>query len=128
MTSGVDELSRALPWLQPLALTSPTRDAIGKNGVNELRTTLIDRCQIPAEEPAKLQRVDGKTLFIVATVVLSGWFLVRSWPTSTTSGPRFEPRSIEWGAGGSRCRSSPIRRQQSASLAPSHTGSGSYRP
>lgn len=75
VTSGVDELSRALPWLQPLALSSATRQAIGKDGVEAIRTMLIEQCEIPAEEPTKLQRVDTKTLFIVATLVLSSWFL-----------------------------------------------------
>lgn len=93
---GVDELSRALPWLQPLALTSPTREAIGKSGVDELRTTLIDRCQIPAEEPAKLQRVDGKTLFIVATVVLSGWFLVPQLADIDNIWTQVRTASIQW--------------------------------
>jgi uncharacterized membrane protein YbhN (UPF0104 family)/tRNA A-37 threonylcarbamoyl transferase component Bud32 len=75
VTSGVDELSRALPWLQPLALSSATRDTIGKEGVTAIRTMLIEQCEIPAEEPTKLQRVDTKTLFIIATLVLSAWFL-----------------------------------------------------
>ncbi|MDH3682436.1 MAG: lysylphosphatidylglycerol synthase domain-containing protein [Acidimicrobiia bacterium] len=96
VTSGVDELSRALPWLQPLALTTATRESIGKDGVQEIRTTLIERCQIPPEEPAKLQRIDGRTLFIVATVVLSSWFLVPQLADIDTIWTQVRTASIEW--------------------------------
>jgi undecaprenyl-diphosphatase len=96
VTSGVEELSRALPWLQPLALSAATRDAIGRSGVNEIRTTLIERCQIPAEEPAKLQRINGKTMFMVATVVLSGWFLFPQLADIDNIWAQVRSASIPW--------------------------------
>ncbi|MGI9598307.1 MAG: lysylphosphatidylglycerol synthase domain-containing protein, partial [Acidimicrobiales bacterium] len=74
---GLEGLQRAMPWLQPLALTSATRRAIGgADGLRPVRELLIDRCGVTPEEPIKLHRVDTKLLFIVATVVLSAWFLI----------------------------------------------------
>ncbi|MCP3991748.1 MAG: hypothetical protein GY724_21930 [Actinomycetia bacterium] len=96
VTSGVHELSRALPWLQPLALSTATREAIGKDGVKAIRTTLIERCEIEAEEPAKLQRVDAKTLFIVATLALSSWFLFPQLADIDNIWTQVRTASIEW--------------------------------
>ncbi|MGI9607959.1 MAG: flippase-like domain-containing protein [Acidimicrobiales bacterium] len=71
------ELQRAIPWLQPLALTAPTRQAIGgAKALNELRAAAIDACDISPEEPVRLERVEPKSLFILATIVLSAWFLI----------------------------------------------------
>lgn len=71
------ELERTMPWLQPLALSSATRRAIGgRSGLAPVRRMLIDQCGVPEEEPVQLQRVDGKTLFIFATIALSAWFLI----------------------------------------------------
>lgn len=71
------ELERALPWLQPSALSSATRAAIeGEKGLRNIRQMLIDNCGIDEEPLVKLERVDRKSLFILITVVLSAWFLV----------------------------------------------------
>lgn len=96
VTSGLAELSRALPWLQPLALSTATREAIGKDGVKEIRTMLIERCQIPAEEPAKLQRIDGKSLFVIATVVLSSWILFPQLADIDDIWTQVRTASIQW--------------------------------
>ena len=75
--TGLDELERALPWLQPSALSAATRDAIGGDkGLKPIRRMLVDRCGVPEEAPVKLQRVDAKMLFILASVALSAWFLI----------------------------------------------------
>jgi uncharacterized protein (TIRG00374 family) len=74
--TGLDELERALPWLQPAALSSATRQAInGDRGLEPIRRMLIDQCGVPEEPPFRLQRVEGRTIFILATVALSAWFL-----------------------------------------------------
>lgn len=96
VTSGVAELSRALPWLQPLALSAATREGIGRDGVKSIRTMLIEQCGIPAEEPAKLQRIDAKTLFIVATLVLSAWFLVPQLADIDNIWTQVRTASFEW--------------------------------
>lgn len=71
------ELERALPWLQPSALSTATRDAIAAgDGLDDIRRMLVENCGIPEEPLVKLERVDGKSLFVLATVVLSAWFLI----------------------------------------------------
>ena len=96
VTSGVDELSRALPWLQPLALSAATREPIGKDGIEAIRTMLIERCQMPAEEPAKLQRIDTKALFIIASLVLSSWFLVPQLADIDNIWEQVRTASVQW--------------------------------
>ncbi len=71
------ELERALPWLQPSALSSATREAIdGERGLGPIREMLIDNCGIEEAPLVKLERVDGTSLFILVSVVLSAWFLL----------------------------------------------------
>ena len=71
------ELEWAMPWLQPLALSTATRqDLGGERGLAPIRTLLVEQCGVPEEEPVKLERVSGKSLFIVATIGLSAWFLI----------------------------------------------------
>ena len=73
----VRELERALPWLQPSALSAATREAIGGDaGLEPIRRLLIEQCGIAEEPLVKLERIDAKTLFVLMTVVLSGWFLI----------------------------------------------------
>ncbi len=75
--TDLDELEWAMPWLQPLALSTATRQAIGGDkGLAPIREMLIERCGVPAEDPVRLQRVSGKTLFVIATIGLSAWFLI----------------------------------------------------
>ena len=75
--TDLDELEWAMPWLQPLALSTATRQAIGGDeGLAPIRAMLIEQCGVPAEEPVRLQRVSGKTLFVIATIGLSAWFLI----------------------------------------------------
>ncbi len=76
-TSGLSELERAMPWLQPLALSTATRQAVGgEKGLVPIRDILVEQCGVPAEEPVKLQRISGKTIFMIATIGLSAWFLI----------------------------------------------------
>ncbi len=71
------QLHQAVPWLQPLALTSPTRQAIGgAKPLDELRTATTEACGIEPDELVRLERVEPKSLFILATIVLSAWFLI----------------------------------------------------
>lgn len=76
-TIGTLVLERSLPLIQPLALTSLTRLALqDAEGFDALRNQVAATCEIPVEEPVPLQRVAGRTLFMLATLVLSAWFLV----------------------------------------------------
>lgn len=75
--TGIHELERALPWLQPLALSSATRQAINDAaGIEPIRTMLVEQCMIPEEQPVKLERVNTRTIFLLATVGLSAWFVL----------------------------------------------------
>lgn len=77
VATGLAELTRAMPWLQPNALSSATRHAIGgEKGLAPIRSLLIHGCGVREEDPVKLERVDGKTLFLLATIGLSAWFLI----------------------------------------------------
>ena len=63
-------------WLQPLAMSTATRDAIGgEKGLEPIRSLLIAQCGLDAEEPVKLERIDGRTIFVIATLALSVYFL-----------------------------------------------------
>lgn len=74
--SGLAELQRALPWLQPLALSTATRQTVGGDtGLQPIRRMLVDQCGVAEEEPVKLERVKGSSLFVLATIALSAWFL-----------------------------------------------------
>lgn len=74
---GSQALQSAVPWLQPLALTRETRNAIkAASGIEALRNQVVEDCGADAEELVRLERIEAKTLFILATIVLSAWFLV----------------------------------------------------
>lgn len=74
---GSGRLEQALPWLQPLALSRTTGAAlVDGDGFEQLRHQLAAACGLPDEDPVPLQRIDAKTLFVLATLVLSAWFLL----------------------------------------------------
>lgn len=77
--SGVssENLERALPWMQPLALSNHTRDRVGgPDGLAAITEQLTEQCGFESEELVRLARVNGKTLFVIATIGLSAWFLI----------------------------------------------------
>lgn len=74
---GPERIASVAPLIQPLALSSRTRDGLeDRCGTGELRAEVATACGVPAEEPVRLERVDAKTLFVVITIVVSGWVLV----------------------------------------------------
>lgn len=76
-STGHTELERTMRWLQPMALSSATRQAAGGAlGLAPIRELLVNECGIAEEQPLKLERIDRKTLFIFATFALSAWFLI----------------------------------------------------
>lgn len=75
--TGLAELERAHPWLQPSALSTATRQAIGGDrGLKPIRELLVAECGVAEEPLVNLQRVNPKTMFIAATIALSAWFLL----------------------------------------------------
>lgn len=97
--TGLDELERALPWLQPNALSSATREAIGGNkGLAPIRHMLIEKCGVPEEPPVKLERINPKMLFILATIALSGWFLIPQLADIDDIWTQVQTASLGWAA------------------------------
>ena len=95
--TGLAELERALRWLQPLALSSATRQAIGGSaGITPIRTMLIEQCKVPAEEPVKLERIDGRTIFLLATIGLSAWFVLPQLSDLDNIWSQVESASLTW--------------------------------
>jgi uncharacterized membrane protein YbhN (UPF0104 family) len=69
-------LADALPWLQPLALSSATRAAIGDDdAVAELRDRVAERCGTDAVDLVRLQRITGANLFLLVTLGVGAWVL-----------------------------------------------------
>lgn len=98
-STGYTELERTMRWLQPLALSSATRDAVGgSDGLAPIRTLLIGECGIEDEAPLKLERVDGKTLFVFATLGLSAWFLIPQLADVGDIWAQVRDGSIGWAA------------------------------
>lgn len=96
--TGLAELERALPWLQPGALSAATREAIGGDkGLEPIRRMLIERCGVPEEAQVRLERVNGKALFVVATIALSAWFLIPQLADVDDIWAQVETASPKWG-------------------------------
>lgn len=73
---GFEQVASSLPWLQPLALTTPTRAALGASDLDLVRQTVAERCGSQPEELVQLERVKASTLFLIVTIGLSAYFLV----------------------------------------------------
>jgi undecaprenyl-diphosphatase len=71
-----DELAAALPYLQPLALSSSTRKPVSKGLLQELRTSIATTT---GEEPApleKLIRIKPRTLLTIAALTAAFYVLL----------------------------------------------------
>lgn len=99
VATGEEELERAMPWLQPQALSSATRQAIGgAEGLEPIRELLVEQCGVPPEEPVRLERVSGKSLFILATIGLSAYFLVPQLADFDDVWEQARDASLRWAA------------------------------
>jgi undecaprenyl-diphosphatase len=99
IATGREELERAMPWLQPLALSSATRHAVGgAKGLAPIRELLIDQCGVPPEDPVRLERVSPKSLFILATIGLSAYFLVPQLADFDDVWEEARSASVAWAA------------------------------
>lgn len=97
-STGYSELERTMQWLQPLALSSATRTAIGgPKGLEPIRALLIDECGIAEDPPVKLERIDAKTLFVFATLAMSAWFLIPQLADVGDIWQQVQDGSIGWG-------------------------------
>lgn len=99
VATDLDELEWAMPWLQPLALSTATRQAVGgDDGLVPIRTMLIEQCGVPAEEPVRLERVSRKTLLVIVTLGLSAWFLIPQLADIDNIWKQTRTASAEWAA------------------------------
>lgn len=75
---GVAGLSRALPALQTVALSAPSRKALRrhKDLLVELRNTLIEIGPDDAVEPIQLQRIKPRTLVLAVVGTVAGYVLL----------------------------------------------------
>ncbi|HEU5085051.1 MAG TPA: lysylphosphatidylglycerol synthase transmembrane domain-containing protein [Acidimicrobiales bacterium] len=75
-TLGEATWLEALPLVQPLATTSATRTALGREGFAEVRRLLTDRLQAAEPELPRLGRLDLRTLLSVLALGVATWTLL----------------------------------------------------
>lgn len=75
-TLGEATWLEALPLVQPLATTSATRAALGRDGFAELRRLLADRLQASEPDLPRLGRLDRRTLLSVLALGVATWTLL----------------------------------------------------
>jgi uncharacterized protein (TIRG00374 family) len=75
-TLGRDMIAEALPLLQPAALCSATRKAIGKSDLQDLRRTLIDKAHVPEPDKPHLERIRVKTVLTIVALGIALWVLL----------------------------------------------------
>lgn len=67
-----ENLQRALPWIQPLAVGRTTRHQVGgEGGLDEITSQLIVQFGCESGELVRLERVNGETLCLIATIGLT---------------------------------------------------------
>ncbi len=91
------ELTAATPWLQPLSLSGATSTAIGgAKGLVPLHDEIAAACECEPEEPVSLERVSLKTVFVIATLALSVWFLLPQVASIGTLWDQVKGASLWW--------------------------------
>ena len=91
------ELLASSPWIQRLALSSATSTAIGSDsGLVALREELAAVCECDPEEPVTIERVSAKTMFVIATIALSAWFLLPQIASFGTLWDQVQGASLWW--------------------------------
>jgi len=76
-TLGRERTLEALPWIQPLALSTATRSQIGKSkDFERLRTTLSDALGATDVRYERMERISARTVVLLATFGLAAYALV----------------------------------------------------
>ncbi len=93
---GADELVRALPVLQPVALSKSTRKSLrgNKDLLNQVRDRLIEERPDGAVEHIQLQRVRPRTLLTIIAGSVAGYILLSQLASVDLVGLF---RDAEWG-------------------------------
>jgi undecaprenyl-diphosphatase len=94
-TIGRERVASALPWIQPLALSSATRSQIGKSSEFEkLRTVAAEAAGVSDVEYEKIERVKPGTLLILASAAVALYVLIPQF--AAASGFLDELASAQW--------------------------------
>ncbi len=82
--AGPDTVADAVPWIQPLALSSATATQIGKSeNFTRLRSAAADAVGIDEVQYEKLERVKPGTLLMMATFAISLYVLIPQFAAAT---------------------------------------------
>jgi undecaprenyl-diphosphatase len=80
---GKDGIAEALPWIQPLALSSATRTQLGKSdGYAKLRSTATAAAGVEVTYE-RIERVKPRTLFVLASVAIALYVLIPQLTAAT---------------------------------------------
>ena len=95
---GGEEVTRAVPLLQPLALSASTRQAVrGKDGLlTRTRVAAAGVMGAPANELARLQRVRLRTVLMIGLAVGAFYFLLPQLAQARNSWKAFQSANFEW--------------------------------
>lgn len=101
---GDEELIRALPVMQPVALSEPTRRALrtDKNLLSRLRDLLLERSPDSTVEEIQLQRVRPRTLITIILGSVAGYLLLSQLASVDLVG-LFRNANWAWVAGALVC-------------------------
>src|SRR5207253_1020996 len=93
---GADEVGRAVPYLQPLALSATTRRAVHHDKLlDRLRASAASVSGVSADDVADVQRVKLRTLLMIAVAAGAFYFLLPQLANVSDSWKAF--RSASWG-------------------------------
>lgn len=74
---GPEHVGEALPWIQPLGISSATRTRIGRSkDFERLRKTVADVVDSPEPPPMRMERVSGRTLLLLGSFALAAYVLL----------------------------------------------------
>jgi uncharacterized protein (TIRG00374 family) len=74
---GPEHLAEALPWIQPLGLSTATRTQIGKSkGFEKLRGALAEAVGATDVSYVKMERINRRTILVLASLGLAAYVLI----------------------------------------------------
>ena len=81
---GRDGVAEALPWIQPLALSSATRSQIGKSeAYTHLRSVVAAAVGLDEVKYERIERVTPGTLLTLATIAIASYVLIPQFAAAT---------------------------------------------
>jgi glycosyltransferase 2 family protein len=80
---GRERIAVALPWIQPLALSSATRSDLSKDEYEQLRVVASEAAGVDEVEYEKVERVKPGTLLILASVAIALYVLIPQFASAT---------------------------------------------